>query len=293
MLPRNEVRALETRSNHIEQYGARPDNYEITYIMHNQQPWAKGSDRPCLVTYNPAAPIDAAKIVMRHWFQHIVHDVRHVALLVHLFRLVQGRRRSWHCGAHTLINAQETCFVTGLATARQLGADYPFDDDGGAELVQLLRPHDVRRAAAAGVRGGGASAPPSSRAGVPAPYRGTVPRLPRRARPDRVERGALLPLGDRQRVAVLEVHPAPRIGPEIARETQRGLRRDPAPPAHDLADPRRRHPDRRRKRGGGETERLHEVVLEDFAGVDGVEAGHGGFGTHLLLASKFRLAALE
>ena len=96
--------------------------------MHNQQPWAKGSDRPCLVTYNPAGPIDESKIVLRHWFQHIVHDVRHIALLIHLFRFVQGRRRSWHCGAHTLINAQETCFVTGLVTARQLGADYPFED---------------------------------------------------------------------------------------------------------------------------------------------------------------------
>ena len=128
VLPKNEARALETRSNHIEQYGARPDNYEITYIMHNQQPWAKGSDRPCLVTYNPAGPIDESKVVLRHWFQHIVHDVRHIALLIHLFRFVQGRRRSWHCGAHTLINAQETCFVTGLVTARQLGADYPFED---------------------------------------------------------------------------------------------------------------------------------------------------------------------
>ena len=40
VLPDNEVKPLTTRSNHIEQYGARPDNYEITYIMHNQQPWA-------------------------------------------------------------------------------------------------------------------------------------------------------------------------------------------------------------------------------------------------------------
>jgi len=37
-------------------------------------------------------------------------------------------RRTWHCGAHTLINSQETCFVTGLVTARQMGADYPFRD---------------------------------------------------------------------------------------------------------------------------------------------------------------------
>ena len=128
VLPDNEVKPLTTRSNHIEQYGARPDNYEITYIMHNQQPWANESDKPCLVTYNPISPIDEEKIVKRTWFQHIVHDVRHVALTVNLFRFIQGKRRTWHCGAHTLINSQETCFVTGLAAARQLGADYAFED---------------------------------------------------------------------------------------------------------------------------------------------------------------------
>ena len=128
ILPDNDVKPLATRSNHIEQYGARPDNYEITYIMHNQQPWAGRSDKPCLVTYNPISRIDEGKVVRKWWFQHIVHDVRHVAFLVHLFRFVQGRRRTWHCGAHTLINSQETCFVSGLVTARQIGADYPFQD---------------------------------------------------------------------------------------------------------------------------------------------------------------------
>ena len=128
VLPDNEVKPLTTRSNHIKQYGARPDNYEITYIMHNQQPWANQSDKPCLVTYNPISPIDEDKIIKKWWFQHIVHDVRHMAVLVSLFRFIQGRRRTWHCGAHTLINSQETCFVTGLAAATQIGADYPFDD---------------------------------------------------------------------------------------------------------------------------------------------------------------------
>ena len=128
ILPNNEAEPLDSRSNHIEQYGSRPDNYEITYIMHNQQPWAKRSDKPCLVTYNPVSSIDEEKILMRHWFQHVVHDVRHIALLVHLFRFVQGKKRTRHCGAHTLINSQETCLVTGLITARQLGADYHFED---------------------------------------------------------------------------------------------------------------------------------------------------------------------
>ncbi len=128
VLPDNKVKPLATRSNHIEQHGERPDNYEITYIMHNQQPWAKGSDKPCLVTYNATSQIDERKIIKRWSFQHIIHDVRHVVLLVNLFRFIQGKRRTWHCGAHTLVNSQETCFITGLAAARQLGADYPFDD---------------------------------------------------------------------------------------------------------------------------------------------------------------------
>ena len=128
VLPDSDVEALSTRSNHIEQYGARPDNYEITYIMHNQQPWAKRSDKPCLVTYNALSPIDESKIIKKWWFQHVVHDVRHIALLIQLFRFIQGKRRSRYCGAHTLINSQETCFVTGLIAARQLGADYPFED---------------------------------------------------------------------------------------------------------------------------------------------------------------------
>ena len=128
ILPDNDMKPLSTRSNYIEQYGDRPDNYEITYIMHNQQPWANRSDKPCLVTYNAESPIDESKIIKKRSFQHIIHDVRHVALLVNLFRFIQGRRRTWHCGAHTLVNSQETCFVTGLAAARQLGADYHFDD---------------------------------------------------------------------------------------------------------------------------------------------------------------------
>lgn len=128
VLPNNETQPLETRSNYIEQYGARPDNYEITYIMHNQQPWAKKSDKPCLVTYNPIHPIDETKIIKRWWFQHVVHDVYQTTVLMNLFPFVQGKRHTWYCGAHTIMNSQETCFVSGLCIARQLGADYPFDE---------------------------------------------------------------------------------------------------------------------------------------------------------------------
>jgi predicted NAD/FAD-binding protein len=129
VLPVDELRIGQTRSNFLLHYGSRPDNYEITYIMHNQQPWAAGSDRPCLVTYNPVQPIDPQKVVARAWFQHVVHDVFHTVVLLNLFPLLQGRRRTWYCGAHTVVNSQEHCFVSGLTVARQLGADYPFGVD--------------------------------------------------------------------------------------------------------------------------------------------------------------------
>lgn len=129
VLPNDETRALDTRSNFVLQYGSRPDNYEVTYIMHNQQPWAKRSDRPCLVTYNAIQPIDPSKVVTRTWFQHVVHDVFHTTVLLNLFPLLQGRRRTWYCGAHTVVNSQEHCFVSGLSVARQLGADYPFAEN--------------------------------------------------------------------------------------------------------------------------------------------------------------------
>ena len=69
ILPDNAVKPLATRSNHIEQYGARPDNCEITHIMHNQQPWANRSDKPCPVTYNPIGRIDEGRIVKKRWLQ--------------------------------------------------------------------------------------------------------------------------------------------------------------------------------------------------------------------------------
>ena len=134
VLPENDLQLLKTRSNYIAQYGVRPDNYEITYIMHNQQPWASKSDKPCLVTYNPNCKIDSDKVIGRWWFQHVVHDVRHVTMLVPLFSFIQGRRRTWHCGAHVLVNSQETCFVSGLAAARQLGANYPFNDEAARKV---------------------------------------------------------------------------------------------------------------------------------------------------------------
>ncbi|GAA2511970.1 FAD-dependent oxidoreductase [Streptomyces gobitricini] len=129
VLPEDDTDVLRTRSTFVRQYGSRPDNYEITYLMHNQQPWARDSDRPLLVTYNPERPVRADAVVAREWFQHVVHDLRHVLVLQPLLPRLQGRDHTWYCGAHTCINSQEHALISGLSVARQLGADYPFADD--------------------------------------------------------------------------------------------------------------------------------------------------------------------
>ena len=153
VVPDNAAEPLATRSTYVEQYGARPDNYEITYIMHNQQPWAKRSDKPCLVTYNPNRRIDSDKIVKRWWFQHVVHDVRHIALLVHLFRFVQGKRRSrpLRC-PHP--DQQPGNLLRNRPRNRQAdGRGLSVRGPGSQEVVQLLRPRDVRLAVQEGVNG--------------------------------------------------------------------------------------------------------------------------------------------
>ncbi|MGK5627842.1 FAD-dependent oxidoreductase [Streptomyces sp. URMC 123] len=134
VLPEDATDVRRTRSNFIRQYGGRPDNYEITYLMHNQQPWARDSDLPLLVTYNAERPVRPDTVVAREWFQHVVHDLRHVVLLQPLLTRLQGRARTWYCGAHTCVNSQEHALISGLSVARQLGADYPFADDPRARV---------------------------------------------------------------------------------------------------------------------------------------------------------------
>ena len=41
-----------------------------------------------------------------------------VRLLVPMYRFIQGARRTWCCGAHTLFNSQEACLMGGLATRK-------------------------------------------------------------------------------------------------------------------------------------------------------------------------------
>jgi hypothetical protein len=69
----------------------------------------------------------------------VLHGVLHSTALLGLFPRLQGRERTWYCGAHTLVNSQEHCLISGLAVARQLGADYPFAGEAGSGASEARR----------------------------------------------------------------------------------------------------------------------------------------------------------
>ena len=79
----------------------------------------------------------------------------------------------------------------------------------------------------------------------------------------------------RELIAILKIHPALRIGAEEPCEAQRGGAVMPRPSAHDFVDSRRCHTESLRKRGGGQSERLHEVVLQNLSGVNRLQSSHG------------------
>ena len=114
--------------------------------MHTQQPWVNRSDKPCLVTYKPISQIDRQKIIGRWWFQYIVHDVRHMAWLIYLFRSIQGKRRVRHCGAphvgQQLGNLLRYRACRCETDRRRLSLRGP----RGQPIVQLLRGNIVRLA---------------------------------------------------------------------------------------------------------------------------------------------------
>ncbi|GAB3665582.1 hypothetical protein GCM10027589_30260 [Actinocorallia lasiicapitis] len=144
---------LAERSTYVDRRTS--GGYEITYLMHNQQPWTADRHRPWLVTYQGAGSREFDGVVRRERFHHVRSDLFHTLVLTNLFPLLQGRRRTWFCGAHTTFNSQEHCFLSGLAVAHRLGADYPFPEDREARAWfrfygRLSQgPGFLRRAAAA------------------------------------------------------------------------------------------------------------------------------------------------
>jgi predicted NAD/FAD-binding protein len=108
---------------------ADPVVIDMSFNLKRYQPHLADSGVDVFQTISPIEPIDDGKVFLKRVTRHSSAARKHLALTVPLWRLVEGRRRTWFCGAYTVFNVHEMAIVSGLAVADRLGAPYPFGDD--------------------------------------------------------------------------------------------------------------------------------------------------------------------
>lgn len=114
--------------------GANPEGVSVTYWMNRLQ--NLDPTRPLFVTLNPAEEPDEALVFGRYTYEHPQFDAAAVAAQQRL-PTIQGRNRSWFCGAWTGYGFHEDGLASGLAVAEGLGGVIPW------------RPETLKPAAAA------------------------------------------------------------------------------------------------------------------------------------------------
>ena len=82
-------------------------------------------DAQVFATLNPPAPIDEARILDEHPFDHPQYDARAFAAQAEL-PSIQGRADTWHCGAWTGMGFHEDGLASAVRVATELGAPPPW-----------------------------------------------------------------------------------------------------------------------------------------------------------------------
>ncbi len=98
--------------------GAGDGRLSVTYWMNPLQHLP--ANKPLFVTLNPLVPPDPARVIRREIYHHPVFDAAAGAAQPRLWSL-QGRRRTWFCGAYFGAGFHEDGLQAGLAVAEQLG----------------------------------------------------------------------------------------------------------------------------------------------------------------------------
>jgi len=97
---------------------AETPNICVTYWMNRLQNLA--TEQPVFVTLNPAVGPDPRVVHCEQIYEHPLYDVSAHRAQRELWS-VQGRRRTWFCGAHFGAGFHEDGLQAGLAVAEQLG----------------------------------------------------------------------------------------------------------------------------------------------------------------------------
>jgi len=92
----------------------------VTYWMNRLQ--GVPEETPLFVTLNPAVPPREELVHRRFVYEHPIFTMRAINAQRELWSL-QGRRRTWFCGAYFGAGFHEDGIQAGLATAEQLGGD--------------------------------------------------------------------------------------------------------------------------------------------------------------------------
>lgn len=109
----------------------------VTYWMNSLQPL--GSDEDVFVTLNPQWPIAAGAEIAAFDYAHPVFDARALAAQSRLWQL-QGRNRTWFCGAYFGYGFHEDGLQAGLAAAEDIGGVHrPWSIENESGRI-MLRP---------------------------------------------------------------------------------------------------------------------------------------------------------
>ncbi len=90
----------------------------VTYWMNNLQPLP--TKQPIFLTLNPGQAIPAEHVLHRQHYEHPIFDVAAMRAQERLWSL-QGRNRTWFCGAYFGAGFHEDGLQSGLAVAEELG----------------------------------------------------------------------------------------------------------------------------------------------------------------------------
>lgn len=114
-----------------------------TYYPPQIQDWGH---EDVFITYGaPEGLIDPARILKQLHWKHLLTDNPRMLASSELYR-IQGKRRTWFCGEYTSAGyGHEFSFTSGLAIARALGADYPFEHLRAARLSFYNQAHHHMR----------------------------------------------------------------------------------------------------------------------------------------------------
>ena len=133
--------------NYTGGFGADGDRaVSVSYLLNRLQPLPVRS--PVVVTLNPHRDIDPDRVIGRYDYAHPLFDASAIKAQSQL-PSIQGRRRTWFCGAWAGYGFHEDGLRAGMAVAASLGAAVPWSD--GQDTAAAAEPVMPVRLAAARV----------------------------------------------------------------------------------------------------------------------------------------------